>query len=154
MVMFALTLRIRSSWLRTFSRIAATPAKSDASVTHSSVSSGRTLPRTSLTTTWNSSVVLALLGVGGAEGERVAGLGATQVGIDLGDDGLGTDLVEVVLSCEAIERLTVLGAGNVDQHLVAVLGGPFGGLELGVLLAQRVDPLGDVVVDRPRAGAR
>ena len=54
--------------------------------------------------------------------EDVAGLGAPEVVVELGDDGAVADLVELVLGGQ--QRLVVAGDLAVDRHVVAVAGRP------------------------------
>ena len=69
-------------------RSSSTVSNSEFSAAHSSSASGRTRSFTSLTSTRNrSSALLVGVGVGGVELEDVAGLGAVELLVDLGDDG-------------------------------------------------------------------
>ena len=85
-------------------------SNSDASLANSSSRSGRTRSLTSLTVDARTAVLglvlVVVLVVGaaapgsGVELEVVAGVGADEVLVDLGDDAAGADLVEVVLGGE------------------------------------------------------
>ena len=83
----------------------------------------------------------------GGELEDVADLRPGELLVELGDDGAAADHVAVVLGGEARLRLAVLRAGDVDGDLVA-LDGRRGRHrdELGVLLAEVVDAVVDVLV--------
>ena len=97
---------------------------------------------------------LVLVGVRviGVELEDVAGVGADEVLVELGDDRAGADLVEVVVGGEAVDGLAVLGAGDVDRDVVAVGRGALDLGELAVLAAQAVDLLVDLLVGRLGVG--
>ena len=81
----------------------------------------------------------------------VAGRGAGELLVELGHDAAAADLVEVVLGGEALERLAVLGAGDVDGDVVALGRRPLDGGELGELAAQAVDLVVDLLVGGHRA---
>ena len=88
------------------------------------------------------------MGVIGHELDRLAGLEAAELLVELGHDRAGADLVGVVVGGEAVDRLAVLGARDVDRDEVARRGRAVDLDEFAVLAAEPVDLVGDVVVGR------
>ena len=119
-------------------RSSATVANSELSAAHSSVASGSFLTLTSLTSTRKATFCSGLVGVGGVEGEDGAGLGAVQLGVELGHDRGRADLVEVVVDADHLGAGGVV-AVQVDGDQIAVDGGAVHHVELGVVLAQTVE---------------
>ena len=76
-----------------------------------------------------------------------------QLGIELGDDGPAADLVEVVVDAHHLGARGVV-AVQVDRHEVAVDGGPLDELELGVVLAQAIELVLDLLLGDREAGQR
>ena len=126
-------------------RSSATVANSELSAAHSSVSSGSFLTLTSLTSTRNAIRSSGFVRVGGVEGEDGAGLGAVQLGVELGHDRAAAHLVEVVVDADHLGARGVV-AVQVDRDQVAVDGGAIDHVELGVVLAQPVDLVLDLFV--------
>ena len=83
-------------------------------------------------------VLLGLVGVGRVEGEDGAGLGAVQLGVELGHDRGRADLVEVVVHADHLGARGVV-AVQIDRDEVAVDGRAVHDVELGVVLAQPVE---------------
>ena len=96
--------------------------------------------------------LLGVVRVLGLELELVAGGGAAELLVELGDDGAGADLVEVGAGDQALEDLAVLAALDVDGDVVAVVGGPLHDLELGELAPDPLDLGLDLLVGGRRHG--
>ncbi len=107
------------------------------------MSSGSTFFLASFTSTWNATSVAGALaealGQRVVELEDVAGALAVQLLVELRDHDARTDLVEVVGGGEALDRLVVDGALDVDLGVVAVGERRVAVLEVGEAVAQRVD---------------
>ena len=125
------------------------------SAAHSSVISGSTLRLASFTSTWNDTSVAGLvaeaLGQHRVELEDVAGALAVQLGVELGHEHRGADLVEVVGGGETFDGLVVDRAGDVELGVVTVDERGLGVGEVGGTLAQHVDLRVDGVVGHGRA---
>ncbi len=89
---------------------------------------------------------LVLLGVRGVEGDLVARLQPADLIVEFGDDRSGSDLVGVVVGAEAVDRLSVLGPLDVDDHHVPGGDRTFHLDELGVLTPEAVDVVRHVIV--------
>jgi hypothetical protein len=83
--------------------------------------------------------LLLRVGVLGVEHQHVARARTPEVLVELGDHAVRPELVEVVVGAEALDRLTVDRAGDVDRDVVAVLGGALHRHELARLGPQALD---------------
>ena len=57
-------------------------------------------------------------GRGAGSAQDVPGLGAAELAVDLGHDGLGADLVDVVVGGQAFDWLPLVRAGDVDGDVM------------------------------------
>ena len=134
------------------SRSSSTVSNSLTSDAHSSVASGRTLRLVSFTRTWKATSSPARSpkrsGSASLNLRMSPGRLPRELGVELGHDELGADLVEEVGGGEAVDHLVVDVALDVDLGVVAVGEGRGRVLEVGEALAQGVD----LARRRPRRG--
>jgi len=82
----------------------------------------------------------------------VACLGADEVLVDLGDDGTGSDLVDVVVCGETFDLFTLVSSRDVDRGVIALPRAALDGLELTELATDLIDTFFDLFFGWLRAG--
>ena len=129
-----------------------TVSNSLASATHSSVRSGSTRSLTSLTRTRKWTGSSSGSGWSASNSRMSPTFAPVRCSIELRGDHPGSDQVGVVVGGQAVDLLAVLGAGDVDGHVVLLDRRAIDGGELAVLGAESIDLFVDLLVGHVGAG--